>query len=123
MRHAPRLLRHYSTSIEKISHLRGSSAEPLKGRYCVVTGGSSGIGFAIAKRYIDDGAASVTIVGRDGQRLQEAKEELEQGKHESQGVRTYVADISEPGTWFSGSGRAVMVRNESLEGDVIFTLR
>lgn len=47
----------------------------LSGRTCVVTGGSSGIGFAITRRLLDEGAR-VLIVGRTAERLADAEERL-----------------------------------------------
>lgn len=49
--------------------------EFLKGRRALVTGGSSGIGRAIAKSYLDNGA-SVIITGRNAKKLNEAKNSL-----------------------------------------------
>lgn len=49
--------------------------ELLKGRRALVTGGSSGIGLAIAKSYLDNGA-SVIITGRNEAKLNEAKKSL-----------------------------------------------
>lgn len=43
----------------------------LKDRVAVVTGGSSGIGLAIAKRLINDGA-NVVITGRNTEKLNQA---------------------------------------------------
>ena len=43
----------------------------LDGKAAVVTGGSSGIGFAIAKRFVDEGAF-VFITGRRQKELDEA---------------------------------------------------
>lgn len=37
----------------------------LSGKYAVVTGGSQGIGEAIVKRFVEDGAAGVAILGRN----------------------------------------------------------
>lgn len=50
-------------------------AELLKGKTAVVTGGSSGIGFAIAKAMIDAGA-KVYIIGRNKQKLTTSAEKL-----------------------------------------------
>jgi len=47
----------------------------LKGRRALVTGGSSGIGFAIAEAFLASGA-TVIITGRDGERLRQAAEKL-----------------------------------------------
>ncbi len=53
-----------------------SGAKPLAGRVGIVTGGSRGIGLAIARLLAEDGA-SVVVSGRDGGRLQAAARELE----------------------------------------------
>jgi 3-oxoacyl-[acyl-carrier protein] reductase len=53
-----------------------SEAKPLAGRVAVVTGGTRGIGLAIARLLADDGA-SVVVSGRDPDRLESAAKELE----------------------------------------------
>jgi NAD(P)-dependent dehydrogenase (short-subunit alcohol dehydrogenase family) len=47
----------------------------LDGKNVVVTGGSSGIGLAVAKRFLGEGAR-VAIIGRDGAKLESALAEL-----------------------------------------------
>lgn len=47
----------------------------LKGRHAVVTGGSRGIGYAIAQRLLASGAR-VTIMGRNAQALDDATQQL-----------------------------------------------
>jgi 3-oxoacyl-[acyl-carrier protein] reductase len=54
-----------------------SGGAPLAGKVAVVTGGSRGIGNAIAGLLADHGAA-VVVSGRDADRLQSAVKELEQ---------------------------------------------
>ena len=49
---------------------------PLSGRVAVVTGGSRGIGLAVARALVQDGA-SVVVSGRDAARLESAVAELE----------------------------------------------
>lgn len=49
----------------------------LKNKNVVVTGGTLGIGFAVAKEFLKEGAR-VTITGRDVTRLDEAVQELKQ---------------------------------------------
>jgi NAD(P)-dependent dehydrogenase (short-subunit alcohol dehydrogenase family) len=47
----------------------------LSGKTAVITGGNSGIGYATAERFIQDGA-TVIITGRDAGRVQEAADKL-----------------------------------------------
>jgi 3-oxoacyl-[acyl-carrier protein] reductase len=62
----------------------------LSGRVAIVTGGSRGIGYAIASRLADDGA-SVVISARDSERLERAVKEIEGRGAEVLGV---VADAA-----------------------------
>lgn len=60
----------------------------LPGKVCVITGGTSGLGFATTKECIKEGAAVVSITGRDQARVDKAVDEV---KEEVQGVdRPYV---------------------------------
>jgi len=59
----------------------------LQDKTAVITGGSSGIGFATARRFIDNGA-KVLITGQDPARLAAAGREL--------GALTQVADVRKP---------------------------
>jgi NAD(P)-dependent dehydrogenase (short-subunit alcohol dehydrogenase family) len=62
----------------------------LKGKVAVVTGGSRGIGYSIADRFLREGA-KVYICGRDGEILKRSLEELrKQGEGRVEGM---VADV------------------------------
>ena len=62
----------------------------MKDRVAVVTGGSKGIGIAVARRFAESGA-KVAILARGAQDLKAAREQL--GK-EGLVVRDYVCDVS-----------------------------
>jgi NAD(P)-dependent dehydrogenase (short-subunit alcohol dehydrogenase family) len=66
----------------------------LSGRHVLVTGGSQGIGLAVARGFLAEGA-EVTIVARDGERLARAAAELPQGGGGQ--VRTHATDLAQPG--------------------------
>lgn len=84
-------------------------ANRLSGRTCMITGGTSGIGFAIAERFLQEGASSIILVGRSQKRLQDAVIRLgtaastvpnEGGPIEtSERVRLLVGDVAEAGSW------------------------
>lgn len=66
----------------------GTQSQLLAGRHALVTGGSRGIGAAIARALLAHGAR-VTITGRDKQRLKRAADES--------GATVAVADVSDRG--------------------------
>ncbi len=63
----------------------------MQGKTAVITGGNSGIGLAIAQRFVEDGAR-VGIVGRRQDAVDEAVKSL--GDH----AHGFVGDVSEPST-------------------------
>lgn len=75
---SPRLGRAFSSSLSRDNNATSSftPARRLSGRRCMITGGTSGIGFAIAARFLQEGAATVTLVGRSQKRLLEAAKRL-----------------------------------------------
>lgn len=48
----------------------------LLGRTAMITGGSSGIGYAIAERFLEEGASKIILVGRRREKLQNAADRL-----------------------------------------------
>ena len=75
----------------------------LENRYALITGGSRGIGKAIARRFVEEGA-SVFLCARGESALNETAEELRQmgGK-----VAIHAADVSDPGSVERMVGRAL----------------
>ncbi|KAE8356331.1 hypothetical protein BDV28DRAFT_109970 [Aspergillus coremiiformis] len=95
-----------------------NSPARLSGRTCMITGGTSGIGFAIAQRFLQEGAEQIILVGRSYPRLITAANKLstptspppstaQNNESPKQGsliqtphqIRLLVGDISDAGTW------------------------
>jgi 3-oxoacyl-[acyl-carrier protein] reductase len=72
---------------------QGSERLELASAVAVVTGGSRGIGFAIASALVSSGAR-VVITGRDVQQLEEARKQLERSR--SGAVHAVAADVGRP---------------------------
>src|ERR1700704_3888989 len=68
----PRLLAHAAAMFAACATYEGSEMAKLDGRVAVITGGSSGIGLATAKKFVEEGAY-VFITGRGQPQLDEAK--------------------------------------------------
>src|SRR5580658_6814359 len=66
---------------------------PLHDMGILVTGGGSGIGLAVSRRLLADGAA-VTIAGRSAQRLTEARQILIDAGADPASIRAHAADMS-----------------------------
>lgn len=118
-----------STRLSSSAHPRtnASAITPqstrLSGRNCLITGGTSGIGLAIAERFLQEGASSIVLVGRSKQRLEAAAESLRsststvasngsssnattpsnggdaEGNAPSDKVRLLVGDVGDAGSW------------------------
>jgi len=71
-------------------------AYDLTGRSAIVTGASQGLGFAIARAYVEAGA-SVAICARDADSLKTAHDELLSVAHSSQRVIAERADVADEG--------------------------
>ncbi|KAI0712585.1 oxidoreductase [Earliella scabrosa] len=81
-------------------------------KHCLVTGGSSGSGLALAKLLVQNGA-HVSIVARDLKRLQDALEELERcRKYPKQIVRAYSFDVNSE----EASNAAIAAASEPFKG-------
>jgi NAD(P)-dependent dehydrogenase (short-subunit alcohol dehydrogenase family) len=68
---------------------RTIGAMEIAGTYCVVTGGASGIGRALARRLAAEGAAGVAVVDRDLPGAEAVAAELA-------GARAYACDVGDP---------------------------
>lgn len=64
----------------------------LQGKTIIITGGSSGMGLAMAKQFVKEGA-NVVITGRDLERLMKAKEEISAS---GKSIATFQMDVREP---------------------------
>ncbi|GIK05658.1 hypothetical protein Aspvir_009771 [Aspergillus viridinutans] len=72
-----RLIRWSSSTACRTGSSPFRSSDRLSGRTCMITGGTSGIGFAIAERFLQEGAKRIILVGRSHERLVNAASKLE----------------------------------------------
>src|ERR1700722_11216822 len=70
-------------------------ARILENRYAIITGASLGLGFEIAKKYLEAGA-SLMICARNAMQLDEAALELKKLAGSGQSVLALPADVSQP---------------------------
>jgi NAD(P)-dependent dehydrogenase (short-subunit alcohol dehydrogenase family) len=68
---------------------------PLEGRVALITGGNQGLGLAIARAYVEQGA-SVMLCARDERLLEAARAELAAVARSDQRVLAVPADVSNP---------------------------
>lgn len=110
----PASTRHVSSSSpprNPSSQFTFEHANRLSGRICMITGGTSGIGFAIAERFLQEGARRVVLVGRSHKRLLDAA-----GRLETSGIvakENIGQTMSKNGTLITSSDRVSL-----LVGDV-----
>lgn len=71
----------------------------LEGRTALITGGASGIGFGIAKSFLNCGA-NVIITGRNKEKLEEAKCVLQE-QYLAERIDSFVLDLQEVNTFSS----------------------
>ena len=78
----------------------------LEGKIAVVTGGSSGIGLATAKRFVDEGA-HVVITGRREKELKEAAALIKKNVTTVVGDVSRLEDLDRPGANARALGRYI----------------
>lgn len=83
---------------QSVEIVQMSPSNLLEGKCAIVTGGSSGIGYAIAKAMLSAGA-SVVITGRNEEKLFQAIKELEATKKNGNILSYVVVDQSEPSSF------------------------
>ena len=74
------------------NHDHAESGPPV----CLITGGSSGIGLATAKRFAENGC-HIVVCGRSSKKLDVARSMIEPMLHSGATCLTYTADLSESG--------------------------
>uniref|UniRef100_A0A915NTZ2 3-dehydrosphinganine reductase n=1 Tax=Meloidogyne floridensis TaxID=298350 RepID=A0A915NTZ2_9BILA len=66
----------------------------IEGKHAVITGGSKGIGRCIAEQLLEEGCKIVSIIARDLEALEKAKNEILQLGFEENSVKIYSCDLN-----------------------------
>lgn len=74
-----------------------ADAGPLAGQIALVTGSTSGLGEAIAHRFVDDGVEGIVVTGRDGSRGEAVRAALEAKGGDVVFVRADLSEADAPG--------------------------
>ncbi|KAL4863978.1 hypothetical protein BDV12DRAFT_189259 [Aspergillus spectabilis] len=74
---SPFSIRQFTSFNQNTNNTSFHPSNRLSGRTCMITGGSSGIGFAIAERFLQEGVDRIILVGRSYERLVTAAKQLE----------------------------------------------
>ena len=90
-----KVIKSFLNSFRRVTYINSPvyKGELLKGRTALITGGSSGIGFAIAKTFLENGC-NVIITGRNQKKLNKAVEELQKNSKKETKVWGFKFDIS-----------------------------
>ena len=98
----------------------------LEGKVAAITGGNSGLGLAIAKRFSAEGAA-VAIMGRNSETLESAVAEIGEGTVSSRGDVQSLSDLDEffskISEHFGSLDIVFLVFRILLRGDIVFKIR
>jgi NAD(P)-dependent dehydrogenase (short-subunit alcohol dehydrogenase family) len=79
--------------------------QSLHSRRCLISGGNSGIGYAVARRFLQAGAAKVTILGRNKVKTEKAAQSLRETVprgfpvNSEDPVSTITGDVAQPDFW------------------------
>lgn len=87
-----------------ISNVFDQGGEKMKNKVVIVTGGSSGMGKYMAKKFHNEGA-KVVITGRNEERLDEAKKEISSDGSNILSVAMDVRNPEDVDEWFKSQMR------------------
>lgn len=71
-------------------------SQALAGRTAIITGANQGLGLAIARAFVEAGAAGVLLCARDAAKLEEARREVAAAAAPGQQVLAIAADVAVP---------------------------
>ncbi|KAL4803851.1 hypothetical protein BDV18DRAFT_40023 [Aspergillus unguis] len=88
----PSHFRHFTSYSPDTTSTPFYPSNRLKGRTCMITGGSSGIGLSIAERFLNEEVGRIILVGRSLERLVRAAKQLDRTVAGAAGARSAETD-------------------------------